>query len=379
MSLVDHTIPSRESTHSTTHAEDELHSQNKKPSNNETSAPSDGPRPSHTNDNDINYEDNMLDEYYDADDIMASESIKAQECLKPDAAPALPPRSNLRSSRLLDAFTLKLAADEQATTLSRATPQDVYLSSEEDASSSADEFDEFSDYDFESDSEESAGSPVRRKSHEDTAKIVSVVFIGKPSIIDLPATRRSTSPTSSQGRPQSSIGTSATEPSLRRLSISSSSTGLSFNPSHPPRSSSMFTNMLTKPKPSFLSIDPYAGKTYEQTLDEERDSELPPTPRTPTAILKRGLSIVRKRSKPALRDHLVSASTASLPIEPEQPKVQPAPAGPVSYNDIMKAAKRNTRDSALMSPASPAASSPVSSTGKNRILSSFHRRKSIKA
>ncbi|KAM0279988.1 hypothetical protein ACHAQH_004317 [Verticillium albo-atrum] len=323
----------------------------------------------------------MLNEYYDADDVMASESIKPRDCLKSDAAPALPERSKLRSSRLLDAFSMKLAADEQTTTLSRATPQDIYLSSEEDASSSADEFDEFSDYDFESDGEESAGSPVRRKSHEDTAKVVSVVFIGKPSIIDLPATRRSASPTSSQCRPQSSIGTSATEPSLRRLSISSTSTGLSFNPSHPPRSSSMFTGMLTKQKPSFLSIDPYAGKTYEQTLEEERDSELPVTPRTPTAILKRGLSIVRKRSKPALKDQFVSASTASLSLEPEQPKEQasPAPAGPVSYNDIMKAAKRNTRDSALLSPASPAASSPVSSTGKNRILGSFHRRKSIKA
>ncbi|PNH47195.1 hypothetical protein VD0004_g1021 [Verticillium dahliae] len=383
MSLVDHTIPSRESTHSITHAatcvQDELHTQDKQPSNNESSAPSDVSSSSATHDNDIKYQDNMLDEYYDADDIMATESAKTEACLKSGDAPALPPRSNLRSSRLLNAFTIKLAADEQTTTLSRATPQDVYLSSEEDASSSADEFDEFSDYAFESESEESTGSPVRRKSHEDTAKVVSVVFIGKPSIIAPPAPRRSASPTSSPGRPQSSLGTSVTEPSLCRLSISSSSTGVSFNPTHPPRSSSMFVGAMAKQKPAFLSIDPYAGKTYEQTLDEERESDQPVTPRTPTAILKRGLSIVRKRSKPALKDQFNSASTASLPLETKE-QASPAATGPISYNDIMKAAKRNTRDSALMSPASPVASSPVSSTGgKNRILSSFHRRKSIKA
>ncbi|EEY18057.1 conserved hypothetical protein [Verticillium alfalfae VaMs.102] len=356
MSLVDHTIPSRESTHSITHAatrvQDELHTQDKQPSNNESSAPSDVSSSSVTHDNDIKYQDNMLDEYYDADDIMATESVKTEACLKSGDAPALPPRSNLRSSRLLNAFTMKLAAEEQTTTLSRATPQDVYLSSEEDASSSADEFDEFSDYDFESESEESTGSPVRRKSHEDTAKVVSVVF--HPSIIDLPARRSAHD--FIQDRPQSSLGTSVT--SLRCAA---------------------FHLLLLHRR--LLQPDPPAQvqqHTYEQTLDEEREWEQPVTPRTPTAILKRGLSIVRKRSKPALKDQFNSASTASLPLETKE-QASPAATGPISYNDIMKAAKRNTRDSALMSPVSPAASSPVSSTGKNRILSSFHRRKSIKA
>src|SRR6478609_7605544 len=101
------------------------------------------------------------------------------------AAPALPAKSSLRASRCLDGLlTHKLTPEGQAPF---STPHDVYLSSEEDASSSADDF---SDFEFDSGSDESQST--RRGSQEDTAKVVSVVFSGKPSVIDLP--RRSVSP-----------------------------------------------------------------------------------------------------------------------------------------------------------------------------------------
>lgn len=119
------------------------------------------------------------------------------------ASPPVPPlpSKNARRSGMLDGMVIKLDAHREA-----ATPHDVYLSSEEDASSSADDF---SDYDWESSSEvdlseagvevceaklaasptsssvSSPAVPHPRRSHEITARAVAVVFSGKPAIIEL--------------------------------------------------------------------------------------------------------------------------------------------------------------------------------------------------
>lgn len=243
------------------------------------------------------------------DDLLPSQKRKTT----PMDPPALPQRSALRSSSMLGS-DMKLDSQAQ-------TPHDVYLSSEEEASSSADDFSDydFSDSDADADVEELQLGETelppthrrRRRSHEDTARVVSVVFSGRPSIIDVSA-RRSASSASSE-RPRTSVA-SATE--TRRPSTAS---GGLLNP-HPPRSSSMMvmttTGSTDKPRPGFLTLDPFP---HEGEGEEEDD--VPRTPKTPTAtVLKsvsRTFSLVKKRSRPLLLGNFSSpsahnGSTASL-------------------------------------------------------------------
>lgn len=411
MSLVDQHIPSRESIHSNaTSGEVDVDGRLdlQKLSYRESSSLSDAPRSLYSDDNDdhdaTSYDDNIMNEYYD--DMIEHDSKKGLEA---DAgpAPALPAKSSLRASRLLDAFHPVKLDIEETTALSKPIPQDMYLSSEEDASSSADEF---SDYDFESDNEESGDKgPKTRRSHEITAKMVSVVFVGKPSMIELSGGRRATSPQSSQQRvrPQSRFGPSSTEPLLRRLSVSSSRTTTSVQtaPNDSSRFSTKPASLLARPRPSFLTIDPYASKSYHEKVEEEGEQgrpscdgkqhpDAPITPKTPTAMFRRGLSIMRKRSKPHLkqesgdsRDTMVSTSTSALPVGLPTDEERGRSSVVVSYSaDALSAVKRaSTMNSLSLTPVSPAGSSAQSpatpnGVGKNKILSSFHRRRrSIKA
>jgi hypothetical protein len=237
-----------------------------------------------------------------------------------DAPPALPQKSALRASRMLSGFAdLKQSTTTSTTTantLAQAEPHEVYLSSEEDASSSADDF---SDYDSMSEAEEE--SAKRRKSQEDTARVVSVIFSGRPSIVSV-SPNRAASPASSlesdsapaprpleRAATDSSLATSSSSSSSRRLSISSIG---SMSLRHPPRTSSMYftTGSPTvggKKKPTFLNIDPYAS-TSKLPIEEEEHQEsydtcsspVPRTPKTPSAMFRRGLSLVKKRSRPLL-------------------------------------------------------------------------------
>ncbi|KAM0244966.1 hypothetical protein ACHAP5_005757 [Fusarium lateritium] len=242
------------------------------------------------------------------------------------AAPALPAKSSLRASRCLDGLLTQKLAEGQTPF---STHHDVYLSSEEDASSSADDFS-----DFESDSgSDGSQSLDRRGSREDTAKMVSVVYAGKPSVIDLP--RRSVSPSlisEASSRPSSRMSTSSRPPSClrrtstlpvtlpvldRRMSFCTTSSGSVL---HPPRTSSMATGRLEKQRPDFLSIDPFAAKARPESRDEL--TERPKTPKTPTGVFKRTLSLVKKRSRPSLNTQFASQSkdnlslfTPTLPME----------------------------------------------------------------
>lgn len=224
-----------------------------------------------------------------------------------ERAPALPVKSGLRSSRFLEPIDSKADLDSDQPPLSPATaPHDVYLSSEEDASSSADDF---SDYDFESDSEFPPDSPERRKSHEDTARVVSFIFYGKPSIVQLPPRAKTVEPVDGpRGIPRT-----ATEPVLRRTSVSSIASSSILSTIS--RSSTIISSGYTRQKPAFLSIDPYASKT---DLSEPRHegADRPPTPRGGAgggSMLRRTFSLARKRSKTALRA-AVTDSQNSLPL-----------------------------------------------------------------
>jgi hypothetical protein len=355
--------------------------------------------------------------------------------------PELPPKSALRASRLLDNLGLKLGGAVEAAELAEATtPHDVYLSSEEDASSDADDF---SDYDYDS-SVEDPTSPTRRSSHEDTARVVSVVFAGKPSIVDLPATRkrplsgsslgttRTRSSTDSSAKPPMTAAAPAPATTDERPATSSSTTSSRYSQPRPTkeaasnRRSMLLSELLTKKKPpSFLSIDPYAnGSTYTLDVPKALDSlegETQPvkSPRTPTTLFKgvtRSFSLARRRSRPDLASPQTAVpridtsfttnpaparhSVHSPPVHADhqqnkaehnqQPQHQhqheqqrpKTPMTPITYNDILRAVKRNATvlgsaspPSDILSPTSPGTVVPA----RRGILSGLStRRRSVK-
>jgi hypothetical protein len=327
------------------------------------------------------YHENLLDNFYTEKHRTATPDESNKKLPKMEA-PLLPEKSALRASRMFDMDT-KLQTTVQTTELSQAAPHDVYLSSEEDASSSADEFD-FSDYDWESESEDPQ-SP-RRISHEDTARVVSVVFHGKPSLIDLPTSRRSTSPTSIETRRRAST-VSSVAPSLHRSVTESAASSIH---QQSPRKSSLVSSLLSRKKPPFLQIDPYAnGSTYSLDAvpkEHGEESTTPRTPKTPTAIFMNGmsrtLSLVRKRSRPLLNagspmptaeEHpeteLADQSAPTPAPQPAPTQTEPphgmrmssAPSPSVTYQDIIRTAKKNSRLAAPQpSPLSETRAEPVS-------------------
>lgn len=347
------------------------------------------------------YDETLLDNFYPHKHRTVTPD-EPKKNLPNMEAPVPPEKSALRASRMFHMDT-KFQGSIQSTELSQATPHDVYLSSEEDASSSADEFD-FSDYDWDSESEDPQ-SP-RRTSHEDTARLVSVVFMGKPSLIHLPASRRSGSPNSTESRRRASTVSSVT-PSLHRSATESAASSIHHQSQ---RKSSLVSSLLSRKKPPFLQIDPYAnGSTYSLDItpkQEQEDNVAPKTPKTPTAMFKnmsRTLSLVRKRSRPLLNTNVPMATAPGHP-EDEQAE-SPAPVAPartqteplsgmamsslpppnVTYEEIIRAAKKNSR----MAPAQPAAVSetqhepspitPTTATTRRGILSGLAaKRRSVK-
>lgn len=311
--------------------------------------------------------------------------------------PVIPKRNTLRTSRFLD--SLRLDSIESATKSLNNT-HNIYLSSEEDASSSADEY---SDDNYESSSEEPEKTLVRRKSQEVTARAVSVVFVGKPCMVELASSRRSVSPVK---RPQSEFFG-------RSVSSSSSSFGtasLQSSPDYPLRKVSLASvGDLPKESPSFLSQDPFSSSPYTRRQSalmlDTSSTSYPPPPRTPTGAFQRiqkTISLARKRSRPNLKAAAEnSASMSSLNLtnlntsQESQASISKPDAAspatiqsPVTYNQILKSARRNsiaaTAATSTFVPSLAVQSQPASpinpSTTKRGILSglNMNRRRSMK-
>lgn len=324
--------------------------------------------------------------------VLNAKELKTKEVII--EPPAIPKRNTLRTSRFLD--SLRLDSIESATK-SLNTTHNIYLSSEEDASSSADEY---SDDDYESSSEEPEKTLVRRKSQEVTARVVSVVFVGKPCMVELASSRRSVSPVK---RPQSEFFG-------RSVSSSFGTASLQSRPDYPPRKVSLASvGELPKESPSFLSQDPFSSSPYtrrESTLMLDTSSgSYPRPPRTPTGAFQRiqkTISLVRKRSRPNLKaaaENSASMSSLNLPnLNTSQESqasinkpdtVSPATVqSPVTYNQILKSARRNSiaATAAASTYVQPLAvysqpASPINPpTTKRGILSglSMNRRRSMK-
>jgi hypothetical protein len=299
-------------------------------------------------------------------------------------APAIPARNEKRASRILDNVMMELKAMDGITskepdtrsTIQESDPHESYLSSEEDASLSDDYEDTDSLHDSsgttspsleDGTSEEATESFTRRsrrKSQEDTARVVSFICVGKPQIVDIfihsnhtspvesnsasPAKRHSMNLDALTALTQSPPAKIAHRPtplklyptSIRRLSISSitsshtstSSTNIpsnTNNPTHPLRKSSRLANLTalvttTKntfqtsfsapaviPTHSFLTSDPFST-SQSQTQNEDQ----PTTPKTPTSMAaqawKRTLNKARRPSMPKLSLAYANSSMTNL-------------------------------------------------------------------
>lgn len=326
--------------------------------------------------------DSLLDQLADTDEqsIVEEAKILSTKTLHSSdletAIPALPERSSLRASRILE--DLRLDSIKSATH-SISTSHDVYLSSEEDASSSADDF-SAEELDLDDDDEEdlletpgsTLGSPASRRplGREVTARVVSVVFVGRPSIVEL-------SPKSKTFPPPTLLQ----RPPIPQRSPSRSSFA--------PRRSS-----LLKIQPSFLDTDPWANQRSSSWPTIEEDSQdLPTTPRTPTAVLNRfqkSLSLVRKRSRANLKTSIdsargelsslhtrnSSAMTLGAFITPSTELASPVYDAAQGPNRLTKTHNRSNTQSNTEDPA--ASASPV--PARRGLLSGFkkQRRSSLK-
>ncbi|SPN97598.1 uncharacterized protein DNG_01110 [Cephalotrichum gorgonifer] len=333
----------------------------------------------------------------DSSPIMQPKHVSGEAC-----PPALPTRSSLRASRLLDGMSLKLDdAAESATLREAAAPHELYLSSEEDASSSASDFSDASDSGTDEPAAESekhspvAGGARRKRSHEDIARAVPFVFAGKPTVVTITTVRRRSA---SQATAPSTSTTKAHMMARRQSTF--------VAPPQPPRSATIAELVVGSGRekhysqpPSFLDTDPFASSS---PMEEEASS-----PRTSggTSMLKKTFGIVRKRSRPFLNNlqnssqtflshaNPSSASLASSASEADSNAAPRAPArartstlpsintsqGPVTYQDILRNAKRNATTPQSPGPASPA-SPALPAAKKSRILSGLSMsRRSIRS
>lgn len=258
-----------------------------------------------------------------------------------EQAPVLPPKSALRTSRLLVGLKISPSAEPLEFT---QTHHEEYLSSEEDASSTSGDF---SDFEYDSSSDDVPSPAEECSKHEVTARVVSVIFSGKPSVIDVPQIRRSISPSSIE-RPSSMSGlperasyhSNNNGAKSRRISISttaSSRSSRSPRPSRPlpPRSSSMQPpSDATKAKLGFLRIDPYAnGSSYSlgpspaeplqsQETQSAEEPERPKTPKSPGNMFRgvaRAMSLMKRRSVPRLSQAYLSPDFEVPPPQPSSP------------------------------------------------------------
>lgn len=319
------------------------------------------------------------------------------------AIPAIPPKSELRASRIFENLTIELEALEKAVQKGKLKEQPVesdpyasYISSEEEGSESMDEFDESL---IELDSDRPSSSASSRCSHEDTARAVSLMFVGRPQLIDVPSherpsslKRRSTDrsdrfeqsrrrPSPLRLAPSNTTGTSTIY--ARKSSLSASSKKLPLRSYTLPEAAT--SNLSLASKHSFLESDPFPTLNTQEVVKVSSSSDA--YPKTPLGVadawkgsllgMTRTLSKAAKRKASIPKLSLAYTSAAALPKPPPTPTATPVSAsspmprpshdqGPVNYKDILR--------NAIKEPPPP---SPKLKTGRTNLLS-IGRKKSLK-
>lgn len=273
--------------------------------------------------------------------------------------PIVPQKSELRASRILENLTLELQSlqqaaiedlqDRHASTLS--DPHELYLSSEEDASESADDYDEsFVELDAENDLELQATSShtSSRSSREDTARAVSFMYVGKPHLVDIFTHERPQTSSLPKHRPAplrlNSIPTYPSRPSTSssRSFTMTAATASNFTTRQKRNAisalSTLSTNIKTRAASAsnFLASDPFPGNSKQHdfyTSAEEHDSPYASAPKTPSSIanaawkggvkgFNRTLTLSKRRpSMPKLSLAYASGnkSVANIPTPPALP------------------------------------------------------------
>ncbi|KAL3422920.1 hypothetical protein PVAG01_04667 [Phlyctema vagabunda] len=232
-------------------------------------------------------------------------------------APTLPQRNERRTSKMLDTLTIELkgleaAHNEGAQDVS--DPHELYLSSEEDASESADDYEgsllSCEDVDEKRSTSSRASS---RASQQDTAKLVLLKFVGKPQVVEIciHSQSRKPSPEPVVRQSQSSLSLRRPSPpphyptSNYRLSISSSSNSSVLSNSAsttplPPRKSSKTSEVASNaPKPFQPSCTSYIPPSQPSFLTSDPCPTPPPDNESKPSLLRpflqRTLSAARKR------------------------------------------------------------------------------------
>ncbi|KAF3770662.1 hypothetical protein M406DRAFT_67045 [Cryphonectria parasitica EP155] len=349
--------------------------------------------------------DSMQSQYYDTMDVQEITTPTSDHQVVEEQAPVLPPKSALRASRMLDGLVgLKIVAPVDPPAFSQ-TPHDEYLSSEEEASATTDDF---SDFEYESSSDDLSPSPAEDgRKHQVTARVVSVIFSGKPSMIQVPQNRRSLSPTSIEHlensnklRQAASHNDEMEVKSRRRMSTSTTSSRLSAHsfsrPAHLLRSSSMQPpGTSSRPNLPFLKVDPFAnGSTYslgntqgevnstrEAYVPQEvvrsevkvpAEEDRPKTPKTPTKMFKgvaRAMSLMKRRSVPRMNQAFLalgeiggrpgSPSEASITEEDAEPPISMEQLPAKEPQETSPPLRRmETRSERAVTPPSPPTRSP---------------------
>lgn len=372
----------------------------------------------------------MQRQYQDAMDVHDLTMSTSDQLLVEEQAPALPRKSALRASRLLEG--LKISPEPLQFT---QTHHEEYLSSEEDASSTSGDF---SDFEYDSSSDD-LPTPAEECSSHVTARLISVVYAGKPIVIDVPQIRRSISPSSIE-RPSTSGGLSDKySPNLksRRTSASTSISSRSSRSLHPQRALPARSISMQPPSDAlkgrldFLRVDPFAnGSSYQlspahtEPYDRQEtkwalELERPKTPKSPGTMFKgvaKAMSLLRKKSVARIEqpyplpgvEHPLPAPTLSIPEEspevlskdemargerepeseaaaaystPSRPPPRPLLQPTVTHDEIIRLAKKNEQSKHLLTPSrtfhgdeSPI--SPISPLSKDTTNAGHSRRMS---
>ncbi|RFU33466.1 hypothetical protein B7463_g2880, partial [Scytalidium lignicola] len=338
--------------------------------------------------NDMSYESrkNIMEERID-------DMERPMKALQP---PALAPGAEKRVSMLLEGVMMDLQnmdvpENKESQITGRQSmasdPHEMYLSSEEDASESADEYEgSFLEFD-------GNGGPVSpassRKSQEATARVVSITLVTKPQIVEITThSNQSCRTHSSQNSIDSTLQPLDTVASRRRSNRSSSISGsrryslastissfISPQPTasitHPPRKSSKLANLpslITKQTYPALNNDPFSApeileRGYPLVPEWDTPIESPKTSLSrPTSAWKRSVKTLSRARYPSMpKMNLAYIASGAMPgdlraaraaAKEEKEELDkrnefmqdqcPAPAapaekkGPVKYGDIMK-------------------------------------------
>jgi hypothetical protein len=324
--------------------------------------------------------DSEIDDFQERNEEMSDGSILDQPRLSKTVVPAVPPRSELRASRIFENLSIELEALEKAQLEEKlkdqpaeSDPYKSYLSSEEEGSESADEFDESI---VELDSDRSPSSRASsRCSHEDTARVVAFMFVGKPQLVDVashdrPASlkRRSTDISIESRESRRRPSPLRLLPTISGLTLSTRTSPLNSSKNLPLRQYTHPTAAASTPsvasKNSFLQSDPFPTPNPNEV--EKVSSSSDAFPKTPTGInvawkgsilgVTRTLSKAAKKKPSMPKLSLASTSTSlrqpprspttatpntATPLSASSPMSRPSQdQGPVNYKDIMRSVIR---------------------------------------